>query len=609
MKLRLPEKTRKGQITSKELKSIDYINEKGELRDSSPVESISGIGLAKGHYLRSKGIKTVGDFKGTLALEGVKVDEFKAIFVKPTKPVSKVDKKRLDKNAKKLRDSADALTVKIDEKKNPATRSQNWTPRRAGIMSSMLADAEHLEEIQSIMYSIADKIESDSLPESLHEIDTKTEIETLNSYDSFPKVVLHRSMIRDLKEQASNNREKELVSIVEDAQEDQDRFYTLNPEEIESLTQLVRGYEKRYKIKQKQLKEDREKLRAMDFRSAKYSDLSRRIDLEERDNKELKSSYDGEPKRRISPYNRLARIGITNEKQFREIKKDFMDIKLPPKVKTEDELKQEQIKELEDKVRRYKIAGFFPTPKPVANKVYNYANIYPEHSILEPSAGNGWLADAIAERSGRKPSQIDVVEYNYDLRQILALKGYHVVGNDFLEFDKQKYDRIVMNPPFEKDQDITHVKHAYSLLKPNGRVVAIMSSGVKFRSTGKAPEFRQWVDERGGTIEDLPEGSFKSSFITTGVNTVIVTIDKPEVQEIESIRGVTEKQIINYIPEESVEKMGREWWVKTIQGNTFPNPFKTKKAAIEQAKRHKDLWEDTFDDPERWVRVEEIKYR
>jgi methylase of polypeptide subunit release factors len=399
------------------------------------------------------------------------------------------------------------------------------------------------------------------------------------------------------------------VSIVEDAQMDQDRFYTLNPEEIGALTQLVRGYEKRYKIKQKQLKEDRKKLRAMDIRSAKHTDLSRRIDREERQNKELKSSYDGEPKRRIAPYNRLARIDITNEKQFRAIKKDFMDIQVPPKVKTEDELKQEQIKELEDKVRRYKIAGFFPTPRPVANKVYNYADITPEHSVLEPSAGNGWLADAIAERSGRKPSQIDVVEYNYDLRQILTLKGYHVVGNDFLEYDKQKYDRIVMNPPFEKDQDIIHVKHAYSLLKPHGRVVAIMSSGVKFRSTGQAPAFRSWVDEKGGTIEDLPEGSFKSSFITTGVNTVIVTIDKSEVREIESIRGVTEKQVINYIPEESVEKMGREWWVKTMQGKTFPNPFKTKKAAIEQAKRHKDLWEDTFDDPERWVRVEEIKYR
>jgi len=49
------------------------------------------------------------------------------------------------------------------------------------------------------------------------------------------------------------------------------------------------------------------------------------------------------------------------------------------------------------------------------------------------------------------------------LRKILEVKGFNVVGNDFLEH-KKSYDRIVMNPPFENFQDIDHVRHAYDLL-------------------------------------------------------------------------------------------------------------------------------------------------
>ncbi|MBT3196238.1 MAG: PLxRFG domain-containing protein [Gammaproteobacteria bacterium] len=88
------------------------------------------------------------------------------------------------------------------------------------------------------------------------------------------------------------------------------------------------------------------------------------------------------------------------------------------------------------------------------------------------------------------------------------------------------YHRIVMNPPFEKGQDIEHVRHAHSLLKPGGRVVAIMSEGPFFRKDKKAIAFREWLEDLGGTSEQLPEGSFKES--NTGVNTRLVVIDKPE---------------------------------------------------------------------------------
>tara|TARA_R110000737_G_scaffold152329_2_gene181609 strand:- start:4874 stop:8530 length:3657 start_codon:yes stop_codon:yes gene_type:complete len=82
-----------------------------------------------------------------------------------------------------------------------------------------------------------------------------------------------------------------------------------------------------------------------------------------------------------------------------------------------------------------------------------------------------------------------------------------------------------MNPPFENFQDIEHVQHAFSLLKPGGKLVAIMGAGVK-NSRKKAVEFREWLDNAGSYIEDLPDGSFKTSDRPTGVSTVMVTIEK-----------------------------------------------------------------------------------
>jgi 16S rRNA G1207 methylase RsmC len=98
---------------------------------------------------------------------------------------------------------------------------------------------------------------------------------------------------------------------------------------------------------------------------------------------------------------------------------------------------------------------------------------------------------------------------------------YRVIGSDFLSIEpRQDYDRVVMNPPFENQQDIDHVLHALEFLRPGGRLVSIMSAGVLFRQNKKTVEFREMIDE----ITALPEGSFKLS--GTNVNTSMVVINK-----------------------------------------------------------------------------------
>jgi 16S rRNA G1207 methylase RsmC len=94
---------------------------------------------------------------------------------------------------------------------------------------------------------------------------------------------------------------------------------------------------------------------------------------------------------------------------------------------------------------------------------------------------------------------------------------------DFLGIQPDaSYDRVVMNPPFAGQDDIRHVMHAFSFLKPNGRLVAIMSAGVLFRANKLTTAFRDLVADNSGAIEPLPDGSFRSS--GTAVNTCIVTL-------------------------------------------------------------------------------------
>ena len=162
---------------------------------------------------------------------------------------------------------------------------------------------------------------------------------------------------------------------------------------------------------------------------------------------------------------------------------------------------------------------FFPTPHNVADTMHNIAGVTTYMHVLEPSAGRGALVhrleDVYVHCSEKMPANA----------KYLREEGYRVEEADFMAVPaRQDFDRVLMNPPFSKGQDVKHVTHALGFLKPGGRLVAIMGAGVTFRQDKRTTDFRELVQSMGGTIEPLPEGSFKSS--GTMVNTVIVVIDK-----------------------------------------------------------------------------------
>lgn len=223
----------------------------------------------------------------------------------------------------------------------------------------------------------------------------------------------------------------------------------------------------------------------------------------------------------IANHKRLKAIGIENDAMLRAVLREYIQYR--GKAKEAD-----KVKELERAIVGKNVGfDFFPTPSSVAELMVDEAGITKGMDVLEPSAGNGNIADAV------KNADVipDVIELSSELSKILEAKGYPVVGSDFMSYNEKKYDRIVMNPPFSNGADGDHVMHAYKLLKPGGRIVAIVGEGTFIRSDKKAVNFREWLDQVNGSEEKLPQGTFsdKKLLNTTQANARMVVIDKPEV--------------------------------------------------------------------------------
>lgn len=165
---------------------------------------------------------------------------------------------------------------------------------------------------------------------------------------------------------------------------------------------------------------------------------------------------------------------------------------------------------------------FFETPDDLVGMLINMAEIEDGDTICEPSAGKGRIAKRFSSSlvNGGVDRYCECYELLEENRQWLTDNGFDVLGSDFLDCTK-RYDIFVANPPFTRQQDINHVNHMMDLA--NKRVVSVMSASVMFRDNRKTVEFRERIAKLGGTIEMLPEDSFKES--GTKVNTCVVRVD------------------------------------------------------------------------------------
>ena len=233
-------------------------------------------------------------------------------------------------------------------------------------------------------------------------------------------------------------------------------------------------------------------------------------------------------KDQIAGYGRLERMGITNQTELRAALRELVRLQreLTGNAAPKRDPLTEQMTALRRKLlgNRNAFIDFFPTPEEYAADLVDRLGIEPGMVVLEPSAGHGMLAEAARDAG----ATVEAVELAGDLRDILQEKGFSLVGDDFMETaPSQRYDAVIMNPPFSNDMDIDHVRHAFAHLKPGGRLAAIVSSMAGQRSNKKNKAFREWLDDLGASEEMMPEGAFKDSLNPTSVRTKIITIEKP----------------------------------------------------------------------------------
>lgn len=163
---------------------------------------------------------------------------------------------------------------------------------------------------------------------------------------------------------------------------------------------------------------------------------------------------------------------------------------------------------------------YFPTPKELARKMVEMADIKPGDVLLEPSAGQGAIVDHFPMENTKL-----LMELSPDNAKVLTDKGYTVNVMDFLQFNNQSVvDKIIMNPPFTLQQDISHILHAFDILKSGGILVSIASESPFFRENKKSVAFREFLEQNNAEITVNDDGAFKES--GTMVKTRIVKITK-----------------------------------------------------------------------------------
>jgi len=147
------------------------------------------------------------------------------------------------------------------------------------------------------------------------------------------------------------------------------------------------------------------------------------------------------------------------------------------------------------------------------------AEVSPHHKCFEPSCGEGQIVKALI-RAGVAPHRISVADIDAQcIEKVCALQVGSVLCGDFLAGTFEPVnDRIVMNPPFAKGQDIAHVTHAMTALKRGGILVAVMAPSIEFRDTKAHKAFAELMGENDGHIQTtLPEATFEHTKIRTTV--------------------------------------------------------------------------------------------
>ena len=168
---------------------------------------------------------------------------------------------------------------------------------------------------------------------------------------------------------------------------------------------------------------------------------------------------------------------------------------------------------------------FFETPVELADRLVSKLGRIEDAICLEPSAGRGRIVQALAMRDPRQVIAVEIDITNGDAL-ISQNQAHDIIVGDFLEQRTAVLacDFVAMNPPFTRNQDIKHVRHAFDCLRPGGTLAAIVSEHGFIGQERECVEWREWLAAVGAEIETIPAGAFKES--GTSIPTRMIVIQK-----------------------------------------------------------------------------------
>jgi len=166
---------------------------------------------------------------------------------------------------------------------------------------------------------------------------------------------------------------------------------------------------------------------------------------------------------------------------------------------------------------------FFATPDDVADFMIDLIRVDEGDSVLEPSAGQGALIKALLRQyPNTKVDAFELMDINREF--LKKIPEVNLIGEDFLTTPiEKKYDLIIANPPFSKNQDIDHIMKMYSHLKVGGVLASICSKHWTFATGKKETAFRNFIEKENCTdIFPLEHGRFKSSGTMVGTQLIVI---------------------------------------------------------------------------------------
>ncbi len=175
---------------------------------------------------------------------------------------------------------------------------------------------------------------------------------------------------------------------------------------------------------------------------------------------------------------------------------------------------------IETKKEKKKKFQFFGTPDDVADKLVESLqwDTWKPSTVLETSAGQGALVQAINRWLPKQ--KVDCYELMPENVEVLkTIPNANIIGDDFFKRDMSiKYDCIIQNPPFAKNQDIDFIKSAYESLADGGRMVSVSSRHWEHSTRKKELAFVEWLSDVNANVYPIESGAFKESGTMIGCN-------------------------------------------------------------------------------------------